>query len=252
MLNDFDRNAAYRAAIRESAAGRVVYDLGAGVGPMSYYALAAGARRVYGFEIDGAAFAYLRRLRRRFRNFVPLRRDVVRGRLPEAVPEVIVCEMWSAWLTEWPMAKALSRLLARAPGATVIPARGHHVVQLVRARHRAGLPIEIVPGTTASLINETPATMEMSLPALACVTEFAAPLAPVHVTVPLTPLTTGRVNAVRLYSYEEVSPGRILTRLGSRSDEIIRWIPPLDVRRGRQVHLRIEHAWGARIAVRVE
>jgi len=50
MLNDFERNAAYRAAIRESAAGRVVYDLGAGVGPMSFYALAAGARRVVGLS----------------------------------------------------------------------------------------------------------------------------------------------------------------------------------------------------------
>ena len=46
MLNDYDRNAAYRAAIRRSAPGRIVYDLGAGVGPMSYYALAAGARRL--------------------------------------------------------------------------------------------------------------------------------------------------------------------------------------------------------------
>ena len=35
MLNDGRRNEMYRAAIAGTASGRVVYDLGAGVGPMS-------------------------------------------------------------------------------------------------------------------------------------------------------------------------------------------------------------------------
>lgn len=251
MLNDADRNQAYREAISQHVPGRVVYDLGAGVGPMSYYALASGARRVYGFEIDGDAYPYLRRLARLFPNFVPLHRDVVRERFPEELPEVAVCEMWSVWLTDWPMVRVLNRLHRVAPRCLVIPARGHHVVQLVRARERAGLPLGVSPGTEAALFGHGTATEEMSLPVRVAVTDFQRPIRPVDVTVSVRPLTSGRVDAVRLWSYEEVTPGRILPRVGTRSDALLRWIPPLEVREGRQVRLRIRHRWGPGLSVSV-
>ena len=252
MLNDYDRNAAYRAAIARAAPGRIVYDLGAGIGPMSYYALAAGARRVYGFEIDRGIYPYLKRLRRTFPNFVPLARSVLRGRLPPDPPDVIVCEMWSSWLTAWPMVAALARVLRRSPQAAVIPARAHHIVQLVRTQHRAGLPTHVAPGSVASSFGEPWATAEMSLPVLACVTDFHRQIDPVNRTVSLIPLTSGVVNAVRLYSYEEVWDGQMLPRLGTRGDELLHWIAPARVRRGRRVRLRIRHRWDEGLRVGVE
>jgi SAM-dependent methyltransferase len=252
MLNDHDRNAAYRTAIRRAAAGRIVYDLGAGMGPMSYYALTAGARRVYGFEIDRDAYPYLRRLTQRFPNFAPVRTDVLRGRLPGDLPDVVVCEMWSAWLAAWPMISALNRILRRAPLTCVIPAQGYHVVQLVQARHRAGMPVEVVPGSEASVFGEPLATAEMSLPALASVTDFRHHNGPLETVVSLVPLTTGTVNAVRLYSLEEVSEGLILPRIGTRSDELLRWITPVRARRGRRVRIHVRHRWDAGLQLSVD
>jgi predicted RNA methylase len=251
MLNDPDRNSAYRAAIRRAAPGRVVYDLGAGVGPMSYYALASGARRVYGFEVDPDVYPYLRQLKRRFENFVPIWTDIVNGRLPKDPPDVVVCEMWSTWLTDWPMVKALRRILHRTPAARVIPACGYHVLQLVQARHRSGMPIQLVPGTEAAVFDQPFATSDMSLPALACVTEFRHRIPPIDVVVSVIPLATGTANAIRLYSYEEVSAGHILPRLGTRSDEMLRWITPLSVRRGRRVRVRIRHRWDTDLKITV-
>jgi predicted RNA methylase len=252
MLNDHDRNDAYRDAIRDAAPGRIVYDLGAGVGPMSYYALTAGARRVYGFEVDRDIYPYLRRLRQAFPNFVPLRVNALHAALPHEMPDVVVCEMWSAWLTDWPMVRVLNRIRRRIPRVEVIPVRGHHMVQLVEARHRSGLPVQFAPGTEAALFGEPHATAEMSIPVLVAVTDFRRRVPPVDSTIELIPLTTGTVNAVRLYSYEEVSAGRILPRTGTRTDELLRWIGPIDVRRGRRVRLRVKHRWDTGLRVRVE
>lgn len=252
MLNDHDRNDAYREAIRRIAPGRIVYDLGAGVGPMSYYALTAGATRVYGFEVDREIYPYLRRLTGTFPNFVPIRADARRAALPREVPDVVVCEMWSAWLTEWPMVQVLNRIRRRAPGVRVVPARGHHVVQLVQARHRSDLPVQFPAGAEAALFGEPLATAEMSLPALVSVTEFRRRVPPINAVVDLVPLTTGTVNAVRLFSYEEVSAGHLLPRTGTRTDELLRWIGPIEVRRGRRVRLRVTHRWDTRLRLRVE
>ena len=252
MLNDYDRNTAYRTAIRRAAPGRVVYDLGAGVGTMSYYALRAGARRVYGFEVDRDAYPYLRRLRGAYPQFVPLRTDIRRGRLPSDRPDVVVCEMWSAWLTEWPMVRVLNRIRRAAPSSVTIPVRGYHVVQLVHIAHRARAPLVFSPGTQAAVYDEHFATAEMSLPGLACTTDFHTPIDPVRAEISLVPLTTGLVNGVRLFSYEEVSRGEILPRLGTRKDEILRWIPPQRVTRGRRVRVRIRHRWDAIPRVWVE
>ena len=252
MLNDYDRNAAYRAAISRIASGRIVYDLGAGVGPMSYYALTAGARRVYAFEVDPDAYPYLTRLTRTFPNFRALRTDVTRERLPREAPELVVCEMWSAWLTEWPMIKTLNRIRRRAAGVRVIPARAYHCVQLVQARHRAELPIEFAAHAEATLFNDACAVGEMSLPAFACKTDFQRLVGPVDVGVEITPLTTGTVNAVRLYSYEEVSVGLILPRLQTRADELVRWLPPMRARRGRPIRLRIRHRWDSGLRIWAE
>ena len=247
MLSDARRNETYRAAIAGAVAGRVVYDLGAGVGPMSLYAVQAGARRVYGIETDRDAYWYLRRLARRFPQIVPLRSDVVRGALPEEAPDVVVCEMWSSWLTDWPMVQALNRIRRRAPACAVIPVRGHHVLQLTYADHRAGTALDFVPGTSVAIFGDPGAVEEMSLPVLAATTDFHGQISPLDAAVALTPLSTGTVNSLRLWSYEEVRDGHPSPRAGTRSDVVIRWVRPFRVRRGRRVRVRIRHRWDARL-----
>ena len=251
MLSDARRNETYRAAIAGLVSGKVVYDLGAGVGPMSLYAVQAGARRVYGVETDRDAYQYLRRLARRFPQVVPMRTDAVRGTLPEEAPDVVVCEMWSSWLTDWPMVQALNRIRRRAPRCAVIPARAHHVLQLAYADHRAGTALDFTPGDYAAIFGDPGAVEELSLPVLAATTDFQAAVAPLDTTVSLVPLSTGTVNSLRLWSYEEVRDGHPSPRVGTRSDVLIRWIRPTRVTRGRRVRVRIRHRWDARLRLAV-
>jgi SAM-dependent methyltransferase len=251
MLSDSRRNDAFRTAIAAAVPGRVVYDIGAGVGPMSLFALRAGARRVYGIESDRDAYGYLRRLARTFPQFVPVRGDAVRGTLPEEPPEVVICEMWSSWLTDWPMVQVLNRIRRLAPRCAVIPVRGHHVLQLAYADHRAGAELAFAPGTYAAVFGDPGAVEEMTLPGLAATTDFQHAVRPIETTVALAPLASGAANAIRLWSYEEINDGHPSPRIGTRGDVLIRWIRPVRVRRGRRVRVRIRHAWnaGLRLAV---
>lgn len=251
MLTDARRNETYRTAIAAAVPGRVVYDLGAGIGPMSLYAMQAGARRVYGIETDGDAYQYLRRLARRFPQLVPLRTDAVRGTLPEEIPDVVVCEMWSSWLTDWPMVQALNRIRRRAPRCVVIPVRAHHVLQLAYAEHRAGPALDFGPGAYAAIFGDPGAVEEISLPVLAATTDFHDTVPPIDATVSLTPLSSGTVNSLRLWSYEEVRDGHPSPRVGTRSDVLIRWIRPMRVTRGRRVRVRIRHRWDPRLRLAV-
>jgi SAM-dependent methyltransferase len=251
MLTDARRNDTYRAAIAGAVPGRVVYDLGAGIGPMSLYALDAGARRVYGIETDRDAYQYLRRLARRFPQFVPVRTDAVRGVLPEEIPDVVVCEMWSSWLTDWPMVQALNRIRRRAPRCAVIPVRAHHVLQLAYAEHRGGTALDFVPGSYAAIFGDLGAVEELSLPVLAATTDFQGAVAPIDATVSLTPLSSGTVNSLRLWSYEEVRDGHPSPRAGTRGDVIIRWVRPFRVTRGRRVRVRVRHRWDTRLRLAV-
>jgi SAM-dependent methyltransferase len=252
MLSDGRRNDAFRTAIAAAVPGRLVYDIGAGVGPMSLYALRAGARRVYGIESDRDAYSYLRRLARAFPQFVPMRGDAVRGALPDDAPEVVICEMWSSWLTDWPMVQVLNRIHRRAPRCTVIPVRGHHVLQLAYADHHAGPELAFEPGTYAAVFGDAGAAVEeMTLPALAASTDFQHPVRPLETTVALEPLASGTANAIRLWSYEEISEGHPSPRVGTRGDVLVRWIRPVRVTRGRRVRVQVRHGWNAALRVRV-
>lgn len=247
MLSDSRRNDVYRAAIAGAAPGRVVYDLGAGIGPMSLYAMQAGATRVYGIETDRDSYRYLRRLARRFPQFHPVRGDAVRGTLPEEGPDLVICEMWSSWLTDWPMVQALNRIRRRAPRCTVIPARGHHVLQLGYADHHAGAALEFAADAYAAVFGDPGAIEEISLPALAATTDFQRIVPALDTTVSLVPLTSGTVNSLRFWSYEEVRDGHPSPRIGTRGDVVIRWVRPFRVTRGRRVRVRIRHRWDMRL-----
>jgi hypothetical protein len=214
---------------------------------MSLYAVEAGARRVYAIETDRDAYQYLRRLARRHPQLVPVRGDAVRGTLPDQAPEVVICEMWSSWLTDWPMVQVLNRIRRRAPRCLVIPVRAHHVVQLGYADHYAGEPLAFGPGTYAAVFGDPGAIEEMSLPVRAAVTDFQAAVPSLDVTLALEPLTSGTVNSLRFWSYEEVRNGHLSPRAGTRGDVLIRWVRPFRVTRGRRVRVRIRHRWDHRL-----
>jgi hypothetical protein len=55
MMADRVRMTAYQQAIAQVCKGRTVCEIGAGLGPLSLMALQAGARRVYGVELDPEA-----------------------------------------------------------------------------------------------------------------------------------------------------------------------------------------------------
>jgi protein arginine N-methyltransferase 1 len=57
MMSDPVRMERYREAIRAVCAGKVVCEIGVGLGPLSLMALEAGARRVYGIEVNSDVLA---------------------------------------------------------------------------------------------------------------------------------------------------------------------------------------------------
>lgn len=61
MMGDPVRMDAYRQAIGRLCPGRVVAEIGVGLGPLSLMALRAGAQRVYGIELDPGALELARR-----------------------------------------------------------------------------------------------------------------------------------------------------------------------------------------------
>ena len=95
MMADPVRMTAYQRAIREVCPGRVVCEIGVGLGPLSLMALQAGAERVYGIEIDQDAIematAVLRSHGFGEDRFIPVRGLSTRVELPERV-DVILSE----------------------------------------------------------------------------------------------------------------------------------------------------------------
>ena len=57
MMQDPIRMDAYKVAIAATCAGKVVCEIGVGLGPLSLMALKSGAKRVYGIELDPQALA---------------------------------------------------------------------------------------------------------------------------------------------------------------------------------------------------
>lgn len=96
MLEDSQRMTAYRQAIEATCRGRVVAEIGTGLGPLALYALRAGATRVYGVEVDRRTLELARRLILAHGfgvdQFVPIcgRSDGIN--LPEPV-DVLLCEL---------------------------------------------------------------------------------------------------------------------------------------------------------------
>jgi len=52
LMRDSVRMDSYRRAIQQTCAGRVVCEIGVGLGPLSLMALDAGAKKVYGIEVN--------------------------------------------------------------------------------------------------------------------------------------------------------------------------------------------------------
>ena len=62
IMADPVRMRAYQQAIERSCRGKSVCEIGVGLGPLSLMALQAGAKRVYGIEMDAAALEVARRI----------------------------------------------------------------------------------------------------------------------------------------------------------------------------------------------
>lgn len=126
MLLDTQRCEAYRSAIRQVVRpGDVVADLGAGTGLLSFFAVEAGARRVYAIEMSSIAEVAARLIEANgFQDRITLvRRRSTRARLPERC-DVILSETLSILGFESEhtiafMSDARERLLK--PGGRVIP-----------------------------------------------------------------------------------------------------------------------------------
>lgn len=135
MLDDPIRVGAFARALGESCSGRVVAEIGVGLGPLSLLALQSGARRVYGIEVDPRTLALATELMRQ-NGFGPDRFVPLLGRSDEiALPEpvdVLVGELIdSIGVGEngaWFLGDARSRWLR--PGGHVIPGKIHIEVAL--------------------------------------------------------------------------------------------------------------------------
>lgn len=130
---------AYRDAIGPQCAGKVVCEIGVGLGPLSLMALKAGAKRVYGVEIDAEALATAARIiaDNGFGpdRFIPVHGLSTRASLPERV-DVLLSEtldsMGVGENTALYMRDALDRYLK--PGGVFLPGKITCVTALARPR----------------------------------------------------------------------------------------------------------------------
>ena len=93
LMADPVRMNAYHEAIRRTCRGKIVCEVGVGLGPISLMALKAGAERVYGIEMDGAALEVAIRVLRDNgydeSRFIPIHGMSHRVDLPERVDVVL-------------------------------------------------------------------------------------------------------------------------------------------------------------------
>lgn len=115
-LRDMERTEAFRATINKVVKpGDVVLDAGAGSGILSFFAAAAGARKVYSVEYD-PGLAYLLRRNAKLNGFAEvievIAGDVLELRLPMQV-DVLIAEMIETWLLDELQIPALNTLRAK-------------------------------------------------------------------------------------------------------------------------------------------
>src|SRR5439155_24549140 len=124
MLNDRLRMTAYRQAIFEAVKpGDLVLDLGTGTGILSQWALEAGARRVFGVDLNGAILAHaVERIRGAglAGRFEPIHQISYRVELPQPV-DVLISEIMGNMADNEDFQPILEDAIRRflAPGGTV-------------------------------------------------------------------------------------------------------------------------------------
>jgi protein arginine N-methyltransferase 1 len=137
MMQCSVRMDAYRDAIAATCGGKVVLEIGVGLGPLSLMALKAGAKRVYGIELDAGALEAARTIiaANGFGpdRFVPLRGLSTHVQLPERVDVVLSETLDSMGVgenTALYMRDALERFLK--PDGLFVPASLDCVAALAR------------------------------------------------------------------------------------------------------------------------
>jgi type I protein arginine methyltransferase len=128
MMADEVRMRAYAQAIRKVCSGAVVCEIGVGLGPLSLMALQAGAKRVYGVELDQEALVGATRILAANGfgpdRFIPVMGLSTRVSLPERVDVVL-----SETLDSMGVGENTARYMADArerhlkPGGVFLPAK---------------------------------------------------------------------------------------------------------------------------------
>jgi protein arginine N-methyltransferase 1 len=139
MLNDRLRMTAYRKAIFEAVKpGDVVLDLGTGTGILGQWALEAGARRVFGIDLNASILAHAvdRIARAGFADrFEPINQLSYDVRLPRRV-DVLISEILGNMADNEDFQPILQDAIRRflAPGGTVLPRSATSYLVPVAAR----------------------------------------------------------------------------------------------------------------------
>jgi hypothetical protein len=142
IMADEVRMRAYDRAIRSTCAGKVVCEIGVGLGPLSVMALRAGAVRVYGIEVDPDCLAVTAEIIRTSgldpARFIPLLGLSNEVSLPERVAVILSETLDSIGVgenTRFYMKDAQARFLK--PGGRFIPAALKCYLALARPRAQA-------------------------------------------------------------------------------------------------------------------
>ncbi len=143
MVSDTKRVVPFKKALQKSVKGRVVIESGAGTGIMCILAAKAGARLVFGVEIDPAVAEVARKniaaagVADRVRLLAKSTLDVVPGDLEGQKPAVVIAENLSTWFVTEPQIPVMNHINATLaqPNAIRLPTRVFNTLELASTRY---------------------------------------------------------------------------------------------------------------------
>jgi len=155
MINDGTRLDRYREFFRTNAQGRVVLDVGAGLGLIGFRALEFGAAHVYMVEQNPITAKHLRHIisvHPRGSQVTLIEGDfhaITRDSF-QHVPDLMVCELWGPHLWNEGLHATHSQARKLFPEIDIYPRRYKSHFNIVRVPHseRSIWPMELVPGVS--------------------------------------------------------------------------------------------------------
>lgn len=255
-LRDVERTEAFRAAINKVVKpGDIVLDAGAGSGILSFFAAAAGARKVYSVEYDPGLAETLRRnaTLNGFAEVIEvIAGDVRELRLPVQV-DVLIAEMIETWLLDELQIPALNALRAnRVIGSKtkMIPERyeafatfGH--VDFDCYGFQLPFPLHDWPDLNSDNGWQLLPFKALTEPVKAFKLDFSRYNAPdFRTTIRANALEPGTANAVRLSGLAHLAPGLTLGPTVAFNGNKVLPIDPVTVLAGESISLSLSGNWG--------